>query len=221
MASGALSPIASTDERPGAGRPTRAQAQQRHEQLLDRALEMFLEKGYELTTIEAIAAAVGMTKRTVYARYEDKAALFRAAVQRAIERYIVPIETVRAAETDDLEETLIAIARMRLRNTLSPAGLRLQRILNNESYRFPEIHRLAYEQSARPTALFLTDLIERHVDNPAVHAADRELLGVSFLNFVVGGPVRGIVMGSSIDEEALEERVRYCVRLFLQGVLPR
>ena len=63
--------------RPGAGRPTREQAELRREELLDRALELFLENGFELVTMEAIAAAVGMTKRTVYARYEDKCALFR------------------------------------------------------------------------------------------------------------------------------------------------
>jgi hypothetical protein len=43
--------------RPSAGRPTREQAEQRHEELLDRALEQFLEKGFELATMEAIAAS--------------------------------------------------------------------------------------------------------------------------------------------------------------------
>ena len=32
--------------RPSAGRPTREQAELRHEELLDRALELFLEKGF-------------------------------------------------------------------------------------------------------------------------------------------------------------------------------
>ena len=47
-----------------AGRPTRAQSEQRQRQLLDQALEVFLDRGFEMTTIEAIADAVGMTKRT-------------------------------------------------------------------------------------------------------------------------------------------------------------
>src|SRR3954451_6212587 len=98
--------------RPGAGRPTREQAELRHEELLDRALELFLEKGFELVTMEAIAGAVGMTKRTVYARYEDKSALFRAVVQRAVERWTVPVEELRAVESDDLEATLTAVARI-------------------------------------------------------------------------------------------------------------
>ena len=91
---------------PGAGRPTRAQAEQRHEQLLDHALEIFLDRGYDSATIEAIAASVRMTKRTVYARYPDKAALFRAAVQRAVDRWVIPVGDLSAVETDDLEGTL-------------------------------------------------------------------------------------------------------------------
>src|ERR1700733_10039359 len=75
-----------------AGRPTRDQAAARQLELLDTALDMFLDKGFEQTTMEAVAAAVGMTKRTIYARYDDKAALFLATVQRAIGRSIVPGE---------------------------------------------------------------------------------------------------------------------------------
>src|SRR3546814_18920845 len=69
------------NHRSTSGRPTREQARLRHEQLLDEALEQFLDKGFVMTTIDAIAAAVGMTKRTVYTRYPDKNALFGPEVQ--------------------------------------------------------------------------------------------------------------------------------------------
>jgi TetR/AcrR family transcriptional repressor of mexJK operon len=209
------------NHRPGAGRPTREQAELRHEELLDRALELFLEKGFELVTMEAIAAAVGMTKRTVYARYEDKSALFRAAVQRAIERWMVPIEDMRAAESDDLEATLVAIAEIRLRNAISPVGLRLQRIVNAESYRFPEIFDLAYEQGTRPTIHFLADLLTRRADGGGLCIEDGQIAAAAFLSMVIGGPTRAIVLGGPVNEPALEARIRICVRMFLNGVRPR
>src|SRR6478736_1568285 len=115
-----------------AGRPTREQARQRHEELLDCALDVFLANGFERSTIDAIAVSTGMAKRTIYGLYPDKAALFRAAVQRAVDRWIVPIDVLYAVETDDLEETLIAIAKMRLESFTSPAGVALQRVLNAE-----------------------------------------------------------------------------------------
>ena len=207
--------------RPGAGRPTRAQAEQRHEELLDRALELFLENGYELATIDAIAAAVGMTKRTVYSRYEDKGALFRAAVQRAIDRWLVPVETLHAVESDDLEATLTAVARIRMANAISPSGLRLQRIINAESYRFPEILTLAYEQGMRPTIEFLADVLRRHTKAGSIKITKPEIAATAFLSMVVGGPTRAIVWGRAVDESSLDERIRFCVRLFLDGARRR
>ena len=107
----------------GAGRPTTEQAEARHEELLDAALDLFLEHGFELTTIEMTAARINMTKRTVYARYADKASLFRGAVQRAIERQVVPRRVLEEFDAGDLTETLASIARRR-RFRLSQASAR-------------------------------------------------------------------------------------------------
>src|ERR1700741_4382346 len=78
--------------RPGPGRPTRSQADRRNLELLDKALELFFVNGFEGTSIDAITASVGMAKRTVYARYGDKLTLFKAALRRAIDLWIVPID---------------------------------------------------------------------------------------------------------------------------------
>jgi AcrR family transcriptional regulator len=207
--------------RPGAGRPTREQAELRHAELLDRALELFLENGFELVTMEAIAAAVGMTKRTVYARYDDKAALFRAVVQRAVERWILPVETLQAVETDDLEATLAGIARIRLDNAISPVGVRLDRIVNAESFRFPEIFALAYEEGSRPTIRFIADLLRRRLAPGSPALADPEIAATAFLSMVVGGPRRRILSGGTMEPQDVDSRIRFCVRLFLDGARPR
>lgn len=207
--------------RPGAGRPTREQAEQRHEELLDRALELFLEKGFELVTMEAIAAAVGMTKRTVYARYEDKSALFKATVQRAVDRWTVPVERLRAVETDDLEATLVEVARIRLENAISPTGLRLQRIVNAESYRFPEIFNQSFEQGTRPTIRYIADLLKRRAAQGELQIEDPEMAAAAFLSMVIGGPTRTAVHGGPIDAADYDQRIRICVRMFLNGVRPR
>ena len=85
---------------------------------------------FERTSIEAITAAAGMAKRTVYARYGDKTTLFKAALTRAIEEWIVPVGLLQAAESDDLEETLLRIGQILVANVLSPGGQRLLRLTN-------------------------------------------------------------------------------------------
>lgn len=216
------SPLRQPTERtvpaPGAGRPTREQAEQRHAELLDRALDLFLEHGYEQTTIEAIAASVRMTKRTVYARYEDKAALFRATVQRAIERWTQPAEALRSLETDDLETTLLAIARMRVAHVMTPEGMKLQRIINAESYRFPEIFTAAYEQATAPLIDFLAQVLRRHRAKGTIGGTRPRMAAMVFLTMVVGGPARVIASGNRLDPREIEDRIVFSVRLFLNGI---
>ena len=117
-----------------AGRPTREQAEARHEELLEVALDHFLDKGYETATIEAIASAVGMTKRTVYGLYADKAALFHAAVHRAILRYSISEERIRATDCGDLEQTLCNIALLRIGLVASPQGLKYETINTADAF---------------------------------------------------------------------------------------
>lgn len=210
-----------TASRPRAGRPTREQAEARHEQLLDHALDHFLEKGFEQATIEAIAADVGMTKRTVYARYTDKAALFLAAVSRAIDAYAVTPEAIAATEVADLEQTLVNIAMLRIDLVGTPRGLKLQRIVNTESYRFPAIFTDTYERGALDTIRFLADLLERKSREGILAVTDPLLAANTFMSMVVSGPVRFMVSGAPLDRRELDRRVRYAVRLFLDGARTR
>jgi TetR/AcrR family transcriptional regulator, mexJK operon transcriptional repressor len=207
--------------RPGAGRPTRERAEARHAELLDSALDHFLEKGFEPATIEAIAASVGMTKRTVYARHPDKVSLFRAAVRRAIEQLAVPPDRIRAADCGDLEQTLINLARLRVDPVTTPQGLKLQRIINTESYRFPDIFTTSYDLGALPVARFLARLLERET-RAGTLAIDEPVLAANvFLSMVVGGPVRWIVSGNVLSEKEIDRRIRFAVRLFLDGARRR
>lgn len=207
--------------RPRAGRPTREQAEARHNQLLDAALDHFLDKGFEMATIEAIAGEVGMTKRTVYARYPDKVALFLAAVNLAIERYSLPREQIEATDCGDLEQTLVNIAMLRIDLVASPRGLKLQRIIFTESYRFPEILKASFELGAKATIDFLASVLARETRAGRLAVDEPDQAAIVFMNMVVSGPVRFIVSGMPLPADVVDRRVRYAVRLFLDGARPR
>lgn len=207
--------------RPGVGRPPRGQQELRYEELLEVALDIFLERGFEQTTMEEIALRVGMSKRTVYARFEDKAELFKAAVQRAIERYTVPRSALEAVATDDLAETLTAIARLRIANVATPIATKLQRILSAQSYRFPELFHAAFEQGAGPTIGFLSDLFARYNARGEIFVTEPRRAATAFLSLVVGGAARVIVSGNRLDKQEIEVRIQFALDLFLNGVRRR
>ncbi len=197
------------------GRPSLSNAE-----LLDKALDLFLTQGFDRTSIEAICAAAGMAKRTVYARYGDKTSLFKAALQRAIEEWIVPVEQLRAAEAGDLEECLLAVGQILVANIMSPAGLRLLRLSNAESGRMPEIGAFTVRQGTEPTIAYLADLFRRHLDPGGTGLVDVEAAGRAFLNLVVGGPGNAAALGVPLQEAEINRDTVYSVRLFLHGLLP-
>jgi TetR/AcrR family transcriptional repressor of mexJK operon len=168
------------------GRPTLSD-----DKLLSIALDLFLENGFERTSIDAIAAAAGMAKRTLYARHDDKVTLFKAALTRAIENWIVPVEQLRASECDGLEETLQKIGQILLANILSPAGLRL------------------------------ADLFRRRLLPATGDDGEADEAALAFLHLVVGGPASMAGWGVQSGSDAIEAHTRYCVRLFLYGTLAK
>jgi AcrR family transcriptional regulator len=75
---------------------------------LDAALALFLERGYEGTSMSAVAASAGVSKPVVYACYPSKEELFRALLRREEERILAEIQgAFETADLSDPEATLI------------------------------------------------------------------------------------------------------------------
>ena len=141
-------------------------------------------------------------------------------MRRAIERYTVSRLDVEAIATDDLEETLAAIARQRIANVSRPVVIKLQRILSAQSYRFPELFNAAFEDGAGPTMSFLCKLFETCTREGKLKVTEPQRAATAFLSLVVGGPARIIVSGHKLEATEIERHIRFAVRLFLVGVRP-
>ena len=88
---------------------------------------------------------------------------------------------------------------------MTPNGLRLQRIINTESYRFPEIFTANFEQSAKPVIDFVAGVLDRGIATGQIAPTDSGLAASAFMSMVVGGQVRAIVSGRCRREAELDE----------------
>jgi TetR/AcrR family transcriptional regulator, mexJK operon transcriptional repressor len=205
-----------TRQRPGPGRPSREQTEARNRELLDRALDLFLERGFDGTTIEAVIEQVGMARRTVYARYGDKLGLFKAALERAIDDWVVPEERLREAECDDIEQTLLGVARLMVANVRSPSGVRLARIANAEVVRMPDIGAYLWERTAQVALAYLADLFRRRLWPSPPSQAVIDDTATAFLILIVEGSFQMMAWEKSGRDE-FDRQVEFRVRLFLKG----
>src|SRR5438874_443105 len=76
--------------------------------VLDAAFELFLEHGYDGTSMEAVARAAGITKPVVYDCFASKEELFTALLRREETRVLGQIAAAlpRGADRDDAGEML-------------------------------------------------------------------------------------------------------------------
>ena len=142
-------------------------------------------------------------------------------MKRAVERYTVPREALEAVARDGLEETLAAVARLRIENSARPVAIKLQRILTAQSYRFPELFNIAFEEGTGPTVSFLSDLFIRYDRQGEINVPEPHRAATAFLSIAAGGPTRIIVSGNKLDDMEIDQHIRFAVNLFLVGVRRR
>ena len=82
--------------------------ERRRPQVLDAALDLFLDRGYEGASMQAVAERAGVTKPVVYACFPSKDKLFRALLRREEERILTEIQSAfEDADLSDPEATLV------------------------------------------------------------------------------------------------------------------
>jgi AcrR family transcriptional regulator len=197
------------------GRPTLLEGRRRQQRLIKVAGAMFMKHGFDGTSIEAVAAATGVSKRTVYARYRDKNELFSAVLRDLIDRWLVPINRFPAA-TSELEPMLVDIGRHLLSSALAPQAVSLYRIIIGESERRPAFGHLAHAEGRQPAIRAIAAALRRHAAKLRVD--DLEHAAEQFMSLVIDSRLRTAALGLSTGTTDVDARVRWAVDLFLNGV---
>ncbi|MGV0780038.1 TetR/AcrR family transcriptional regulator [Mycolicibacterium peregrinum] len=202
------------------GRPTQAEAKALDLTVRNAAVATFIQSGYDGATMEAIAKAAGITKRSLYARYADKHALFVDVIPWALSRFEDDRSDVFLKE-QDLETALVAVGRAALKRAVNPENVRLKRIAMNEGGRFPEFNVTAESMMWSGRQRVVTELLRRHEANGEIKVDDVELAAEHFLAMVEALPARFADFGIYRSKAQNERHLQQAVSLFLRGVVPR
>ena len=200
------------------GRPSSSAAQQLRGRILEVATELFLVEGYGSTSIEAVAARAGISKRTFYHRFADKAALFAAVVHQIVEQ-IRPPPGIPLLEGATLEEILRRLAGIILQAALSPQAIALNRLIIAESMRFPHLARAVYNGPATREAIeLIADLLARELPDIGAAGELRRFAAAQFLQMVIVVPQRRCMgQDAPMTPKELEGWAHSTVSLFLNG----
>ncbi len=204
----------------------RPRGREKREQILGAARRLFLERGYERTSMEAIRAGAGVSKPTLYDHYPSKVDLFadvlRAVIDEMAGSWLPPAEAGGRSPTSarELHEALDELAHHVVAGLMSPGYLALVRVVVAETPTFPrlgEIFRSAGpERGLRAVATILRDAQERGLVEVADPDAAARLLVGAVMTYVVND---GLLLAA--PREPAPERISAMVSLFTRAISPR
>lgn len=146
----------------GRGRPRADEIEQRITHVLDIAENLIVQEGYQATSVEAIARAAQVSKKTIYSQFENKAGLFAAIMDRLA---AARSEGIFGEDDGPLYDGLLKRAESILEASYDETSLRFFVVMFREGRMFPELARSvdasAREQFFKPVEKYLNSCIKR------------------------------------------------------------
>jgi AcrR family transcriptional regulator len=135
----------------------------RPQELLEAAMDLFVERGYAATRLEDVARRAGVSKGTLYLYYENKEELFKAVVRGNIVPVIGAAETSVAehdGDSADLLRHLIHSWWQRLGATKASGIIKL---VMAEAGNFPELVSFYQEEVINRSTRTMSTMLERGI----------------------------------------------------------
>ena len=200
------------------GRPSANGSALLTEHIIETATRMFLQGGFEATSVDNIVAATGISKRTFYLRFASKSDLFTAVVVRFVEQSLNGLRLLPAGRTP--EEQLESIAVQLLRFCTAPDTIALDRIVTAEVNRFPELGTIVYDFGFPQAFGPVRQVIEQIWSDPKLDQTKIDYAAEHFLYAVVFGPMRRVILGleGARLTETRRAKLKFSVRLFVNSM---
>ncbi|NHZ45439.1 TetR/AcrR family transcriptional regulator [Nitratidesulfovibrio liaohensis] len=195
------------------GRPPR----DRRTEILEIAGPLFLEHGYQGTSMSRIAAALGGSKGTLYSYFSSKETLFEAYLQDKVQAEAWVFELPNHA--DDPGSVLTLLGKRFLALLADETSIALLRLFYHESPRFPEIGRIFYETCILKFRKMLEAYLAKAQSNklldiPCMATAADHFLALCQATFLM--PLM-LCIRREITEQESDVAVKYAVGAFLKA----
>ena len=188
------------------------------------ASAVFLEKGYDGTSMDDVAGRAEVSKPTVYKYFSDKEQLFAEIVHATTDQIddLVRLVVETMAAEADVKTSLTVLARRFINALLQPQVLRLRRLVIANADRFPDVGRSWYAQGFERVLAKLATTFQSLADRQLLKIVDPLLAANHFVGLLLWIPVSK-AMFTGDHQAAPDELERYAlaaVSAFLTGYGP-
>ncbi|TXI71378.1 MAG: TetR/AcrR family transcriptional regulator [Limnohabitans sp.] len=163
----------STETHPPHKRERRKEA--RPGELLDAALDLFVEKGFAATRSEEVAARAGVCKGTLFLYFPSKEELFKAVVRENMVRH----QTEGAEEIARFEGPTAALLQYLMlewwRRYGATKASGISKLVMSEASNFPDLARFFQEEVVTPGHAMIRSVLQRGIERGEFRPVDMDL----------------------------------------------
>jgi TetR/AcrR family transcriptional repressor of mexJK operon len=189
--------------------------------LLLAATEVFLDKGYDGTSMDDVAAKAAVSKPTVYKYFSDKEQLFAEIVLATTGQIddLVGLVVETMGDQTGVEAGLTVLARRFITALMQPQVLRLRRLVIANADRFPDVGRSWYEQGFERVLTTLATSFKGLADRERLRVNDPLLAANHFVGLLLWIPVNKAMFTGDhqVDPDELQRYAVAAVCAFLAG----
>lgn len=149
--------------------------QARPGELLDAALDLFVEKGFAATRSEEVAARAGVSKGTLFLYFPSKEELFKAVVRENVVRH----QTEGAEEIARFEGPTAALLEYLMlewwRRYGATKASGISKLVMSEANNFPDLARFFQDEVVAPGHAMVRSVLQRGIDRGEFRPVDLDL----------------------------------------------
>lgn len=202
-------------------KPSRGEA--RKQAILEAAMDLFLEQGFERTSLSDILRRSKGSRSTLYEAFGSKEGLLRAMVTEACHRVWSTVDPGEDGDGDaglqPTAEGLTAFGVHFLKTVTGQNSISVYRIMVAEGHRFPDIAGQFYAEGPKLLTDRLTAVFRRGQAEGVLIDGDARRLAQIFIGTLVSDfhIRRTLGLVPVIADADMEAHVRVAVEVFLRG----
>jgi AcrR family transcriptional regulator len=200
------------------GRPQLRPDEETRVVILNAARAEFVVTGFAAASMENVARRAGVSSKTLYRFFPNKAALFEGMITNRLERFVSVVQ-LSACDDDDVETALSKALFACGEFLLSTEVMALQRMIVAESDRFPELAETFYKKAMQRTVATLAAWLKKQQQCGLRALANADVAAGMLLGMLAFEPQRAVLFGhkAPLTRRAMKGRARICAALFLRG----
>jgi AcrR family transcriptional regulator len=191
--------------------------------LVSAATRVFLRQGYASASIDEVAHEAGVSTRTIYGRFKNKADLLAAVITRLVERDMAALFATAELDRMELNEALIAIGEAVTGRACDPDAIALFRLAATEAQRFPMLAAKVRGNTKARIDCAVASYFRAQMSRGKLVLRDADRAAALFLQMVCAELHECLLFRSAEDISKLDMKthLNQVVELFLNGAVPR